>query len=332
MEHESEMPVLAEYEESIQAHYGNVNREPVTNKSKGVKIMAEETIKNVFATTPAMGGGYGGGGDGMGGLLALALLGGGLGGRREDNCVAATTALNVAGFDGINHNINTSMLGLTGQLTQGFTNQNGLDVMAKLGTIEGAIPLAEAQVQLAIAGSTASINQNIANGLTAAIVGQTGINKNISDAIAASLASQSAIKETVLASAAANLTATLNAKFELAATVRDDGDKTRALIVAQNDATLNRELAVAQSALLESRAIGRAREVEVNVTQTVNQNQAQAQAQFQQQQQFQVLANLSATVANLANDIQVVRQGQTIFNSGTMAASGTQAAANTKVN
>jgi hypothetical protein len=44
------------------------------------------------------------------------------------------------------------------------------------------------------------------------------------------------------------------------------------------------------------------------------------------------LANLSACVANLANDVQVVRQGQTIFNSGTMAASGTQAAANTKVN
>ena len=54
--------------------------------------------------------------------------------------------------------------------------------------------------------------------------------------------------------------------------------------------------------------------------------------QAQQQQQLQAIVQLNALVGNLANDIQVVRQGQTIFNSGTMAASGTQAAANTKVN
>ena len=147
------------------------------------------------------------------------------------------------------------------------------------------------------------------------------------------------VKDSVQNIGALNLTATNNVNTAVLTTglqtqiaIGNDGDKTRALIESINNANLNRQLAVAESALLEERFNRRSRDIEVNVTQTVNQNNAQLQFQQQQQQQFQVLANLSAVVANLANDIQVVRQGQTIFNSGTMAASGTQAAANTKVN
>lgn len=262
----------------------------------------------------------------MGGGLGAGLLGGILGGQLFGR----------NGFGNMNGNANDGCIVtpalLASSLAQVTDTAQSTTILQTLGDIKASIPLAEGQVQLALAGAQADINGNINSSLQVAISGQAGINKNIADAIATSLASQSAIKETILSVGAANLTATLNSKFELASTIRDDGDKTRALIVAQNDATLNRELSVAQSALLESRAIGRSRDVEVNVTQTVTQNQAQLQAQAQQQQQFQILANLSAVVGNLANDIQVVRQGQTIFNSGTMAASGTQAAANTKVN
>jgi len=81
--------------------------------------------------------------------------------------------------------------------------------------------------------------------------------------------------------------------------------------------------------LADVRFSGRSKEVEVNVTQSVTQAQAQIQAQAQQQQQFSALIS---AFSHLAGDIQAVKQGQTIFNSGTMAASGTQAAANTKVN
>lgn len=126
-----------------------------------------------------------------------------------------------------------------------------------------------------------------------------------------------------------------SAQYALATATKADGDMTRALIIAQNDAMLNRQLATAQAEIIELRnhehGNRRQRETEVNVTQTVTQNQNNLMNQQQQQQQFQILANLAATVGNLANDIQVVRQGQTIFNSGTMAASGTQAAANTRV-
>lgn len=104
-----------------------------------------------------------------------------------------------------------------------------------------------------------------------------------------------------------------------------DGDKTRALIQSVNQDNLQRQLTVAQNALLEERFDRRGREVEVNVSQNVNQQQAQAQQQLQ-------FADLIRRFDNLCS-LQVLnaRQAQDIVNLGTMTASGTQAAANTQV-
>lgn len=307
--------------------------EPITQKEANEMTEPVE-VKNYFqpSTIPAMAG-NGFGNDGMGGLLALALLGGGLNGRRDGgDCTVATTALSNAGFDGINHNINTLGLGLTNQLTQGFTNQNSLDIMAKLGSIEGAIPLAEAQVQLALAGSTATIT-----------AGQAITNKGVSDAIAASLASQNninvnvlqqgaATREAVASYGVANLNATKDSQFATQVAIANSTKEVLAALNEQNVANLQRQLTVAETALLERNAALRARETEINITNTNTATAQQAQVQGQQQQQLQLVAQLVSEVRNLANDVQVVRQGQTIFNSGTMAASGTQTAANTKVN
>lgn len=140
------------------------------------------------------------------------------------------------------------------------------------------------------------------------------------------------VKDSVQASGTVNLVATKDVGTQVQTgvlqtviAVTNDGDKTRALITELNTQNLQRELAVAQSALTEERGRRHSDGVEVRVSQTVT----QAQAQAQQQAQFN---NLFGALSNLANDLQLVRQGQTIFNSGTMAASGTQAAANTRVN
>lgn len=303
------------------------------NQQTELKMTEPVEVKNIFqpGMLPTGAGGFGN--DGMGGLLALALLGGGLNGRRGDgDCTVATTALSNAGFDGINHNINTLGLGLTNQLTQGFTNQNSLDIMAKLGSIEGAIPLAEAQVQLALAGSTATI--------TAA---QAVTNKGVSDAIAASLASQnninvnvlqqgSATREAVASYGVANLTATKDAQFAITAAVAAGNKEILAALNANEIGNLQRQLTVADLDRRDEANRGRVRESEINITNTNTATAQQLQTQTQQQQQLQLLVQQNALLSNLCNDIQVVRQGQTIFNSGTMAASGTQAAANTKVN
>jgi hypothetical protein len=327
---ESHGRALSDHEKASQGRYENLAEkiEALASQTQTQqqpiegKIMSED---NTAAILAAMGNRDGGTGAAMGGGLGAGLLGGMLGG-----VLFGRNGLNGNGNVDVNAGIVTPAL-LASSLAQVTDTAQSTTIMQTLGDIKASIPLAEGQVQLALAGAQADINGNINSSLQVAIAGQAGINKNISDSIATALAGQNDIKSAVAANGAANLTATMNAKFELAQVIRDDGDKTRGLIVAQNDAMLNRQLATAEAALLEQRAIGRSAATEVNVTQTVTQAQVQLQAQAQQQQQFQILANLSATVANLANDIQVVRQGQTIFNSGTMAASGTQAAANTRV-
>jgi 2C-methyl-D-erythritol 2,4-cyclodiphosphate synthase len=277
-----------------------------------------------------VGGGVGGSDSGLG-LLAILAATGALGGRRDDknDCIAAQ--LNTAA-DGINHNINTSMIGLTNQLNSGFGGQRDLDLMQKLGNIEGDIWKAEGQVQLAVAGSTAAISDRITAGTISNLEGQAVINKNISDAIASSLASQSAIKESVAAYGVANLTATKDAQYALSTAVRDDGDKTRELLVRQYEDTINRELSEARNALVEQRAITRGRETEINITNTNTATAVAQQAQSMQQQQLQILASIASEMRNLANDIQVVRQTQSNVNFGTQTGTAqTASAANNRV-
>jgi len=279
-------------------------------------------------TAGAIGGGLGAGV--LGGVLGGALLGrrGGILGGDGDGAVGGV--------------VTPSLLASTAaQITD--TAQNTV-VLQALGDIKAAVPLAESQVQLALAGvdnnltliaNTNATASALANSLTNQNIAMStaSINKGVSEAIAASLASQGSIKESIAAYGVANLNATKDSQYAITTAVRDDGDKTRALIVSQNDANLQRMLAVAEAQLAETRAAGRSREVEVNVAQTVNQNQNQIQAQTQQQQQFQILAQLAAQVGNLANDIQVVRQTQSNINFGVQGTAGqTASAANTRVN
>ncbi len=302
-----------------------ITTEPTIPKEENMSDVPE--INNIFKTAPAMGdGGYGMGG--LAAMIPLLALTGGLGGRRNDtDCGAEKVAVMNAGFDGINHNINnlgvgvnhninTALQGITQQVNTGFGAQRDLDVMQKLGSIEGDIWKAEGQVQLAVAGATSEINNRIADSMQIAMAGQSAIRKDVSDATASVLASNGQLRQEVATSAAVNQATTLNAKYELSQNIRDDGDKTRALITRQYEDTLNRQLAVAQDALIEQRSFARQREVEVNVTQNVNQNQAQLQAQQQQQQQFLVTNNLLQAILCQAQVAQATNQSLIIGNTG----------------
>lgn len=225
-----------------------------------------------------------GGGAGLGGGLGSGLLGGILAGALFGN---NRFNQNNPGIEGC---VTPSQL--TAALAGVQDTQMNTAVLQQLGAIQASVPLAESQVQLALAGSTATTT-----------AGQATINKNISDAIAASLASQNNINVNVLQTSTANLMATKDAQAALTIIIKDDGEKTRALITAQNEANLQRQLAVAEAALLEQRADFRARASEINVTQTVNQNQAQVQAQAQQQQQAILLATLIDRVNGLQNAV-----------------------------
>jgi hypothetical protein len=74
-------------------------------------------------------------------------------------------------------------------------------------------------------------------------------------------------------------------RYELSKDIATDGEKTRALLVQQYEATLNRQLsdANAQVIALQTRFEGAERSRGVEVTTTNNINQMQQQAQQQQQ-------------------------------------------------
>lgn len=283
-------------------------------KKKKVKKMAVLETPTMLATGGNEGGIGGGIGGGLlGGILAGALFGGGIGNNRNNGEGCVTPSNLTAGLTGV---------------TDAIQNTT---VMQSLGDIKASVPLAEAQVQLALAGAQGAIVNQVNMGTMATINGQALINKNVSDAIAASLASQTSIKESVAAYGVANLNATKDAQFAIATIVKDDGEKTRALITSNTISELQRQLTVAQTAALEDRLTNRARETEITITNTNTATAQQVQSQAQLQAQSQAIIQLSGLINNLAGDIQSVRQGQVVFNSGTMAGSATQAAANTKV-
>lgn len=239
----------------------------------------------------------------LGGILGGALLGNrGLlgGGAVAEAAVGVTPAMLTAGLTGVTDQIqNTS-------------------IMQTLGDIKASVPLAEAQVQLALAGSTGEIRTHLGMVENGLVAGQALINKNVSDAIASSLASQNSIKESIAAYGVANLNATKDAQFALATIVKDDGEKTRALITANTISELQRELTVAQTAALEDRLGFRSRETEINITNTNTAVAQQQQQQAQQQQQVILLNGIIHALGGLQNAV-ATNSNMIIGNTGAVA-------------
>jgi hypothetical protein len=183
-------------------------------------------------------------------------------------------------------------------------------VLAKLGTLEGQVPLVGSQVQNSILEQTNALT-NIAN------------QNNI-----AQLVATAGVKDSVVNTGSVLLNAGSQNTQAILQAVAAVGTK----IDTNTIADLQRQLSVAQNLASDERHHRHSEAQKVEVTQTVTQNQAQLQAQLQTQRQEQSIIELGHLVRDLVGDIQAVKQGQTIFNSGLMSGSGTQAAANTKVN
>lgn len=221
--------------------------------------------------------GFGGGG--IGALLLLALLGGnGIGGRRDcDN-------------DG---------------------HHGALAILGKLGSIEGAVPLAAANIQNAILEQTSSITNTINQTGLAQLAATAGVKDSVQVGTTAILQQGSANTQSILTAICA-----LSSKLD-----------------HNQIADLQRQLGVAQLSQVEDRLRHHGDGVEVRVNQNVVQGQAQAQLQ-QQQQRFEDdrYNRLCATLLSIGNQTMYARQGQDVINfGGTMTGSGTQAAANTQV-
>lgn len=200
--------------------------------------------------------GAGGGYDGMGGiggglLLGLLLGRGGLFGNQND------------------------------ALTQADLNAQSL------GDIKASIPFNEAQVQLALAASTASISQNVNRGNSDIIANQNAFALNQAN-LAALLTRDIAAVDTNVDRQSMNIQTAIHA----------DGEATRALITSNRIADLEQQLTVAQLRESEQRSINR--EIVNTNTITIGMNQQQSQQQQQMQYLQWQLSNLLGGVGQLA--------------------------------
>ena len=248
----------------------------------------------------ADGGMFGGGGGGLiGGLILGSLLRQGNGGLFGNN-----------GGDGGG--------GAAGALFRNPPEQNqaNMDLMASIGAVDKAVAVSTAAMEASQAMQSAGIVSQL-NNTTSSLANRIDGTKETVNAMAMVLSQQlNGVDKNVLEN-----------RYALSQNITADGDRTRALIVSQYEATLNRQLSEANAAIIELRAdersARRAHDNEINVTQTVN----QAQAQTQQQQQWNGLYNM---ISDAAQSIRATNQAINI--GGTQTANPTNTNANTRVN
>ena len=283
-------------------------------------IMTPAETVNLFANpNQGMGGALGGGlGAGLvGGLLGTMLFRRGGLGDGDGGGIPAT-------LQGVESVVNNSA------------------IMSQLADLKAAVPLAEAQGQLALAGAQMDLNSSI-QASTGSVIGsisgfqstvmnnlnmQTQMNqKGFSD-------NQLAIATTGAAGISATKDASLIAErnaWAITQAISNDGDKTRALIQSIDKSNDSRAITALANEVTELRNERRLHDATGNIT-ISNNNTAtavaqQQQSQQQQQLQYQILAQLGVLNA----DLQSVKQSSVVFNSGTQTNSGNQAAANTRV-
>lgn len=183
-------------------------------------------------------------------------------------------------------------------------NQANMDLMAGIGGVDKAVAVSQAAIE-----NSNSMQTNMLSG-------------QLSQVAQAVVAQLTGVKEAVNTTAAQINQNIMENRYELSKDVSNDGDKTRALITAQYEATLNRQLGEANAALIELRTRAdlaeRTRGVEVNTTNNIN----QMQQQQQQQAQYGQLANLIWGLG------QSIRDNNSAINVG----SGTQTSTNTPTN
>jgi hypothetical protein len=210
--------------------------------------------------------GFGSGGGLIGGLILGSLLnnrnGGGLFGGNGNGDGAAAAAL--AG----------------GRIPPEQATAN-MSLMQSIGQVDKAVAVSTAAMEASQANQTIGLNAAI-NGLAQGLSMRVDNVKDILNSNSVALMQgQAAIQQNIMEN-----------RYEISKDISNDGDKTRALITAQYEAALNRQLSDANAAVIALQTrfdhAERSRGVEVNTTTTVN----QMQQQQQQQAQYSHLANM----------------------------------------
>lgn len=179
---------------------------------------------------------------------------------------------------------------------QSVVNQSA--IQQELADIKAAIPYNEAQMQLALANAQTALTAQINN---ASAVTQTGFSN---------MQNQVNQVENVLLSGLKELNGNVSTGTLLTqAAIKEDGEKTRALITSQYEATLNRQLSDANAEIIALKnrqdMAAATRGVEVTTTNNINQMQQQQQQQAQWGQLYNTLWGLAQSIRSTNEAINV---------------------------
>jgi hypothetical protein len=212
--------------------------------------------------------GFGSGGGLIGGLILGTLLNRGNGGLFGGN-----------GTDG------AGALGATLR-NPPEQNQANMDLMQAVGAVDKAVAVSTAAMEASQNAQTIGITNQF-NSTTGSLVNRIdGVKDAVNGNSVALMQQLNAVNTQVLQTANDTQTAVYN-----------DGDKTRALITAQYEASLNRQLSDANAAViaLQNRFENaeRSRGIEVTTTNNINQMQQQTQQQTQYSQLYHAIYGLA---------------------------------------
>lgn len=183
-------------------------------------------------------------------------------------------------------------------------NQANMDLMAAIGGVDKSVAVSTATMEASQAQQTSTIQGQLSSVAQATVAQINGV-KDVVNAGTMVLAQQlNGIEKSILEN-----------RYELSKDISNDGEKTRALIVSQYEATLNRQLSDANAAVIALQAkldTGTvARGVEVTTTNNINQMQQQQQSQQQWSQLYNVLWGLAQNIQSTNSAINVGSGTQT---------------------
>lgn len=160
-------------------------------------------------------------------------------------------------------------------------SQANMSLMNAIGEVNRSVALGTATTETSNATQTGQLTNAINAATSANLIAIQGVKDNVGSGTMLLSQQLNGVQQQVMEN-----------RYELSKDISADGDKTRALITAQYEATLNRQLSDANAAVIALQTkldTGNvARGVEVTTTNNIN----QMQQQQQQQAQYGQLANL----------------------------------------
>jgi hypothetical protein len=176
--------------------------------------------------------------------------------------------------------------------------QANMDLMAAIGAVDKSVAVSTTAMEASQANQTIGLTSQL-NNVASSLASRVDSTKEAVNAGTMVLAQQlNGVERSILEN-----------RYELSKDISSDGEKTRALITSQYEATLNRQLSDANAAIialqakLDTGAVTRG--VEVTTTNNINQMQQQQQQQAQWGQLYNVLWGLSQSIRSTNEAINV---------------------------